>query len=251
MRFAEVGDDVLALVAEDEEVWAPVADCAGRYFVSTFGRVASRVRGGHTTKMLTPSISLTGYLTVGVTASPGGKSDTRLVHRLVVAAFVGSQPSELHIDIRHLDGNKQNNRVDNLRWGTRSENMKDVYAHRAPAMRQRVLERRETKWYSEDEHLRDVAVAFYREGKLTIADCARLMDCSAERAAQIVHGETQRTMTGPTTPRKRYRTPQRKQEIMALVGEGRNLKDINEALGEVLTAQDLYYYRTRLRRPTS
>jgi hypothetical protein len=248
MRFTEAGDDVVGLALAGEEVWAPVSDCPSRYFVSNLGRVASRVRSGNVTKMLNPSHSLTGYLTVGVTPTPGGKSDTRLVHRLVVAAFVGPAPSPQHIDIRHLDGDKKNNRVCNLAWGTRSENMRDVYAHRAPALRERTQARKEAKWYSEDEHVRNTTALLYREGKLTIADCARLMDCSPERAAQIVYGETQRVEGETSQRRKKYRTPQRKREIMTLVAEGLGLKDINERLGETLTAQDVYYYRSRLAR---
>jgi hypothetical protein len=228
------------------EEWRSVSDCPERYFVSNFGRVASRVRGGHKTKVLTASLSLTGYLTVGVSPSPGAKSETRLVHRLVVEAFTGPAPSPAHIDIRHLDGNKQNNHILNLAWGTRSENMKDVFAHRAPALRERVQEKRDAKWYIEDARLREVTLAFYREGKLTIADCARLMDCSETVAASIVHGETHRPEPAASAGRKTYRSPERKAAIMALVAEGLGFKDINERLNETLTAQDVYYYRSRL-----
>lgn len=49
---------------------------------------------------------------------------TYLVHRLVWMAFKGDIPSDLEID--HIDGNKSNNRLDNLRLVTHSSNMKNT-----------------------------------------------------------------------------------------------------------------------------
>ena len=42
------------------------------------------------------------------------------VHRLVLETYIGNCPSDMQC--RHLDGNKQNNRLDNLCWGTPKEN---------------------------------------------------------------------------------------------------------------------------------
>ncbi len=44
------------------------------------------------------------------------------VHRIVATAFHGKQPSEKHI-VDHIDTNKKNNRLENLRWITRLENI--------------------------------------------------------------------------------------------------------------------------------
>jgi hypothetical protein len=52
-----------------------------------------------------------------------GKSYCRTVHRLILESFIGSRPPK-H-ECRHLDGNKVNNRLDNLTWGTHAENMED------------------------------------------------------------------------------------------------------------------------------
>ena len=58
-------------------------------------------------------------------ALEGGKR--AYVHRLVAIAFVpGYAPG---LEAAHNDGSKTNNRADNLRWATRSENAKDMMRH--------------------------------------------------------------------------------------------------------------------------
>ena len=55
-------------------------------------------------------------------------SQTLLVHRLVLQAFVGPCPAGMQC--RHYpDRNPGNNQVDNLRWGTGVENMQDAREH--------------------------------------------------------------------------------------------------------------------------
>ena len=45
-----------------------------------------------------------------------------VVHKIVATAFHGEQPSPQHV-VDHLDTNRRNNRVENLRWVTRLENI--------------------------------------------------------------------------------------------------------------------------------
>ena len=54
----------------------------------------------------------TGYMQIGAV----------VVHRIVATAFHGKQPSEKHI-VDHIDTNRRNNRVENLRWITRLDNL--------------------------------------------------------------------------------------------------------------------------------
>jgi hypothetical protein len=56
-----------------------------------------------------------------------GRGNKRLVHHLVLLAFVGPRPENQ--ECRHLDGNPQNNRLDNLQWGTSLENHADQKQH--------------------------------------------------------------------------------------------------------------------------
>lgn len=66
-----------------------------------------------------------GYLVVRLHHEGYGRS--YLVHRIVLLAFVGPCPDGQ--EARHLDGDRKGNRIDNLIWGTRSENMYDVVRH--------------------------------------------------------------------------------------------------------------------------
>lgn len=57
----------------------------------------------------------------------GSKRTARLVHRLVAALFMLPPPTPAH-EINHKNGVKADNRVENLEWVTRSENMKHAFA---------------------------------------------------------------------------------------------------------------------------
>jgi hypothetical protein len=58
-----------------------------------------------------------------------GKDITREVQVLVALAFLGRRaPGDEQV--RHLDGDRLNNRVENLRYGTRSQNQLDTYEYR-------------------------------------------------------------------------------------------------------------------------
>lgn len=66
-----------------------------------------------------------GYLTL--TLCGGGRRRLAGVHQLVLEAFVGPCPQGM--ECRHLDGNRTNNRLDNLTWGTRAANSQDTIHH--------------------------------------------------------------------------------------------------------------------------
>lgn len=97
------------------------------YYVTTEGRVFSRLNWrGYGVREVTPVDGAGGYLKVRLRA-PGGARVNRAVHRLVAETFLGPRPADSQI--RHLNGNRTDNRVDNLAWGTAAENAADRDTH--------------------------------------------------------------------------------------------------------------------------
>ena len=84
------------------------------YSVSDEGHVRNDLRG----KILKQTVSKTGY--AYLTMVQGKKHYMRYVHRLVGEAFIPNPDNLPQID--HIDGNKLNNTVSNLRWVSASEN---------------------------------------------------------------------------------------------------------------------------------
>lgn len=115
------------------EIWRFVVGNSN-YLVSSYGRVETvphktigkdgRVLqiAGRLKKL---TVDRKGYQIVGLTQD--GKTRRRYVHHLVLEAFVGLR--ERGQECRHLDGDPLNNRLDNLAWGTSSENTWDTLRH--------------------------------------------------------------------------------------------------------------------------
>lgn len=91
----------------------------GRYSVSPCGKV----RNDKTGLLLKPSTGKLGY--PRVILFDNGNNMTLLIHHAVAACFIGPRPSGLVID--HIDGNKANNHVSNLRYITHAENIRKGY----------------------------------------------------------------------------------------------------------------------------
>ncbi len=98
---------------QDEEIWLPIQDYP-RYEVSNYGRVQN-IRTGRMMK-LTQHFEFDWTL-VGLTFDRGRQRTVR-VATLVAEAFM-SEPFEPNTTLLHLDGNRANNRVDNLMWKPR------------------------------------------------------------------------------------------------------------------------------------
>ncbi len=87
--------------------------------------VVGDMNDGTTWRRRCPERSQHGYqrLTIRVP----GRRIRRFVHHLILETFCGPRP-EGYIT-RHLDGTRQNNRLDNLAWGTHAENHEDMKRH--------------------------------------------------------------------------------------------------------------------------
>ena len=110
------------------ETWKPVLGYEDCYEISNFGVVRSITRYNpkskrwYESRIMKTRLDKDGYVVVGLTKD--GKMKMNKVHRLVISTFTNE---DLDLQVNHIDGNKQNNNLDNLEWCTCSMNIKHSY----------------------------------------------------------------------------------------------------------------------------
>lgn len=109
------------------EIWKAVIGYEDIYEVSNFGNVRSLPRmdsNGHEWKGKTLKQAKSGknkpYLKVNLCKE--GTQKVVYVHRIVAQAFLPNPENKY--DVNHIDGDKLNNKLENLEWVTRKENIK-------------------------------------------------------------------------------------------------------------------------------
>jgi len=100
------------------EIWKNIDGYKNRYKVSNFGRVYSLL----TSKLLTLFLNMSGYKSAQI-FDIKGKQKAFTVHRLVAQNFIGNIPKNKVVD--HIDRNRLNNNVTNLRIVTIRKNCKN------------------------------------------------------------------------------------------------------------------------------
>lgn len=116
------------------ENWKPLPSFPSHFDISDKGRVkfkertvlSTSGRKRHWPERILPLIETSfGYWMVYLWVN--GKMRAKKVHSLVLETFVGPKPEGMQC--RHLDGNRKNNELTNLRWGTQKENEADKTTH--------------------------------------------------------------------------------------------------------------------------
>lgn len=131
----------------EKEIWKDIQGFEGKYQVSNLGRIKTVKHIKHTwikekeewiiegirkkeewvldekiedvDKIRKPVKTKLGYMRVGLKSN--NKSRDYLVHRLVAQTFIPNPKNKRYVN--HKNGNKEDNRVDNLEWCTHKENM--------------------------------------------------------------------------------------------------------------------------------
>ena len=142
-----------------EEVWKDIKNYEGIYQVSNLGRIKALERVWYSGRnkscrkerpehIMRYRVGVgTGYCLIKLTKD--GKEQHCLIHRLVAEAFIPN-PNNLP-EVNHKDGNKENNRIDNLEWVTSRENK--IHAQKNNLIKPRVqfktrvyLTEKQIKW---------------------------------------------------------------------------------------------------------
>ena len=113
-----------------KEIWRDINGWKGRYQISNLGKVKSLARedskGRNVRERILKSCKdIHGYLRISFYKE--GARKMKAVHRLVLEAFKRNPENKL--DTNHLNGIKTDNRIDNLEFATRSENMIHAFSN--------------------------------------------------------------------------------------------------------------------------
>ena len=119
-----------------KEIWKDILGYEGLYQASTMGRIRSMDRQvirsngqirNFKSKIIKPVKKIKNNETLFVSLSKNNRLQTYTVHKLVMLAFKGERPEGCQIC--HGNGDVTDNKLDNLRYDTPSENAIDMYRY--------------------------------------------------------------------------------------------------------------------------
>lgn len=110
-----------------KEIWKDIPQYERIYQASNWGNIKRLVGYKCLVERILKSASCNKYGHQFIVLYKNNIRKECLVHRLVLETFIG--PCPFGMECRHLDGNPKNNKLDNLCWGTKLENIQDRRMH--------------------------------------------------------------------------------------------------------------------------
>ena len=175
-----------------EEIWKDVIGYEGLYEVSNLGNFRKLCSNGYV-KQLKTTTNSRGYHIIDLRKN--GKVKQYRISRLIAEAFIPNSENKPYVD--HIDTNKSNNCIDNLRWVTPSENsnndlsrlhMLESWQNEERRLNQRLMNLR-------DKHPRARAVCQLDENGnilqtfVTSVEAAQFIGCKRSNITKCCTGE--------------------------------------------------------------
>lgn len=143
----------------------------GEFFSDNSGKMKTRDRAG-------TEYQIINFSTVD------GKKKTFRAHRLVLMAFNPIENME-NLQVNHKDGNKKNNKIDNLEWCSASENQIHAYKNGL-----NVARKGEKSNLSKLTEERVKQIFLLRKQGLTQEEIGNIVGCSKSNISCILKGKT-------------------------------------------------------------
>lgn len=166
-----------------QEIWKDIEGYEGLYQISSLGNIKSlNYNRQKESKLLKKYINpYNNYTQIRLNKKGVGK--TFRVHKLVAKAFIPNPENKPQIN--HKDGNKSNNKIDNLEWCTQSENLKHA---------SRILKK--VFWKNiYDIHLRNKVKVIRSDGKIynSIKEAKKDINKSNAHITEVCQGKLKTT----------------------------------------------------------
>lgn len=175
----------LSLENLPHEEWRDVRDYKGLYKVSNLGRLKSISYGNE--KIRKPVLCKPGYFSL-VLYKDNFPQSAR-IHVLVAQAFIPNPENKAYVN--HKDGNKLNNRLENLEWLTPSENLRHALD---TGLKKRGHEHSRAKLTAEQvRYIRRICIPGDRE--FGFGALARKFGVCIATISEIYHGKTYKNVT--------------------------------------------------------
>lgn len=174
-----------------DEIWKPIPNYEGIYEVSNLGNFRKLLKGGYFPMKVTRNCY--GYYIIGLRKNK--KVRQFRVARLVAQTFIPNPTNKPYVD--HIDTDKSNNNVTNLRWTTPKENSNNhlTITHLLKSWDSKERKLRQSILNYSSSHPRAKAVAMMDEdGNIlkhfpTAADGARAIGCKSQNITKCCTGE--------------------------------------------------------------